>query len=124
MRFERGELFERSLGEVAVLKTGAQGLYQFGFFVDDLLECFCAVVQFAGDAMLAQALSDDVVFFFEEVVAQVAQEVVVADEIRYAVEDCLYRVEDALAHVVDQGDGRAEELLYVLEEGYDLLGLF
>lgn len=72
----------------------------------------------------AEAFADDIVFPPEEVIAEVAQEVEMADEIRHVFEDGLYRVEDAPAHVVHQGDGPAELFLYVAEEGDDVFGLF
>ena len=51
--------------------------------------------------MLAEPLADGVVFGAEEVLSDVAQEMEVANEVRYLGKDGGDRLEDAFAHVVD-----------------------
>ena len=72
------------------------------------------------DAMFPEPVADDVVFGAREVLADIAQEMEMADEVRQAGKDFGDRLEDAPAHVVNQRQGNAECAFDALRERHDV----
>ena len=83
-------------------------------------ELFRPIEQLCADGMLAEPLANDVVIGTEEVLANVTQEVEMADEVWHPGKDYGYGLEDPRAHVVNQCQGNSEGLLDALEKRHDV----
>lgn len=118
------ELLKGGIGEALMLEAGMEKVNQMGVLIELALELLGAVAQLGADGMLAQTLPDDVVIGSEEVVAEVSEEMKMANKIRNRGEDRGHGFEDAWSHVMNQRQRDAEVGLDVLQKGNDFGLLF
>lgn len=118
------ELLKGGIGEALILEAGMEKVNQMGVLIELALELFGAVAQLGADGMLAQTLPDDVVIGSEEVIAEVSEEMKMANKIRNRGEDRGHGFEDAWSHVMNQRQRDAEVGFDVLQKGNDFGLLF